>query len=119
MHSLDDAHSVGGAVEKVRIAEGYVLRSGFHLLAYVGHHYVSRDYAEGSVINRHNRTVTAKMLAAPAGLRVSSDAIRFAVEHGGVSRKGRQTGAVRRMKTYAFQREQWLRRNGSITFGQP
>src|ERR1035437_1714032 len=83
LHPLDDAHAVGRAVEEIRIAEGDMLRPGLHLLADVGQHNVSRNHSERPVVNGHNGTMTAEVLAAAARLRIPDNAIRLAIEQGG------------------------------------
>ncbi len=58
------------AVEEVRIAEGDVARASADLGANVGQHDVNRHHAKTAVVYRHDRTVTAPMLAPAARLRV-------------------------------------------------
>src|ERR1700688_689537 len=105
LHPLDDAHAVGRAVEEIRIAEGDMLRPGLHLLADVGQHNVSRNHSERPVVNGHNGTMTAEVLAATARLRISGDAIRLAIEQGGVSAERRQSRPGRYLKSHPFERD--------------
>ncbi len=76
LHPLDYAHAVCRAVEKIRATEGDMLRPGLRLLADI----VSRNHSERPVVNGHNGTMTAAVLAATARLRISGDAIRLAIE---------------------------------------
>lgn len=62
-------------VEKVRIAEGDVLRSGGNLLANIFQHDLAVHHAEYTVVDRNNRAVAAKMLASPARFRVAGNAV--------------------------------------------
>jgi len=68
VHGLQHAQRVGGAVEKIRVAEGDVLRACHHLLFDVGQHYVHLDRAELALIHRHHRAMPAQVLAAARGL---------------------------------------------------
>ena len=75
-------------VEEVRIAEGDVLRARRDLRAHVRQHDVDRDDAEAAVVDRHDRTVTAAVLAAAARLGVAGDpAVRADLQRG-VARQG-------------------------------
>ena len=62
-------------VEEVGIAEGDVLRAGLDLGADVGQHHLDRHDAELPVVDRHNRTVPAAMLAAAGGLGGADDGL--------------------------------------------
>src|SRR6185312_3034355 len=90
IHPLNDAHPMCGTVEEIRIAKSNVLGSSFYLLSYISDDDVSRNHAEGPVIDRHDWTVPAQMLAAAARFRVASDATCFAIKHAGVTGERRQ-----------------------------
>ena len=66
---LDDRQSVGRAIEEIGIAKGDVLGAGVDLAADVFEHDVALHDAENAVVNRHDRTMAAEMLAAAAGFR--------------------------------------------------
>src|SRR5271170_5695197 len=66
---------VADPVEKVRIAKGNMLRPGCHLLPDIRHHRVAGNNPKHTVVNRHNWAMPAKMLAAPASLRRSHNAM--------------------------------------------
>src|ERR1051326_1013548 len=68
MKSVDKFEGMLDTVEKIRITERDVLGAGRDLLAYVGEDYVAVYDAEDAFINRHDRAMTAEMLAAAAGL---------------------------------------------------
>ena len=69
-----DLHRVTDPVEEVGIAEGDVLRAGRDLAADIFQHHLALDDAKRAVVHRHDGTVTAQVLAAPAGLGVAHDA---------------------------------------------
>src|SRR2546429_6511124 len=63
------------AIEKIRIAEGNVLRAGHHLLANVREHNFTIHYPEHSLVNRHNRAMAAQMLASAARFGITGKAM--------------------------------------------
>src|SRR5213080_5448095 len=69
-----DLHRVTDPVEEVGIAEGDVLRASRDLAADIFPHHLALDDAKRAVVYRHDGTVTAQVLAAPAGLGVAHDA---------------------------------------------
>ena len=75
MEFLDEWNRVADTVEKVRIAERNVLRAGRHLPANVFQYNPARYDAKDAVVNRHDRAMPAKMLAAAAGFRRTNDSI--------------------------------------------
>src|SRR5262249_14449513 len=75
MQSLRDHHRVANAIEKIRIAEGDMLRPRRHLLANVFEHDFAVHYAKDAVVDGHNRTMTAEMLASPACFCVTRDTV--------------------------------------------
>src|ERR1035438_7777259 len=66
------------AVEKIRIAEGNVLSARVNLAANILEHHGARHDAKDSLVNRHDRAVTAKMLTASAGLCRADQSIAIA-----------------------------------------
>src|SRR5271154_3471343 len=74
MQRLNNRQRMRGTIEKVRIAEGNVLRPSLNLLANIFQYHVAIDNPKCAVVNRHNRAVTAVMLAAAAGFRITNRA---------------------------------------------
>jgi hypothetical protein len=66
---LRQPEAMGGAVKKVRVAEGNMGCSFSYLLPDVFHHHVCRDDAELSLVHRDYGAVPAQVLAASAALR--------------------------------------------------
>src|SRR6202167_2451996 len=62
-------------VEKVRIAKGNMLRPSRYLRADIRHHHYAINNPKHAVVNGHNGAMAAKMLAAPAGLGGSHNAM--------------------------------------------
>jgi hypothetical protein len=81
MQLADNGERVRAAVEKVGIAKGDVLGSRANLPADVFEHNLSWDDAKNTVVDGHNRAVTAEMLAAAAGLGVTRDEMAAAGQH--------------------------------------
>ena len=91
-----DVERVARAVEKVRIAEGDVSGASLDLRADVGQDDVGGNDAKAAVVDGHNRTVAAEVLAAPAGLRVAGNAARAVAETDRrIARERRKALAVR------------------------
>ena len=97
MKPLNDAPRVRGSVQKIRITERDMLRSGRHLLPDVGQHDVHRNNTKRTLVNRHNRTVAAQMLAPATRLRVphtlfplSASPVWVAAQDGQASPSGAQ-----------------------------
>ena len=93
---FDDAPRVRRTVEEIGIAEGDVLCARRDLLADVLEHGVHRNGVEPSIVDRHDRTMTAQMLASTRRIGAADDTPR-AVRHLQlrVTRKGRQTRTIR------------------------
>src|SRR5258708_2607137 len=68
MEFSNEFHGMADSVEKVRIAEGDVLRASSRLAANVFENNVAADNSKNTFVHRHDRTVPAKMFAAAAGL---------------------------------------------------
>src|SRR5215471_18563037 len=75
MQRFCEHYRVPNAIEKIRIAEGDVLRPRRHLLANVFEHDFAVHYAKDAVVDGYNRTVTAKVLASPARFRTSRNTV--------------------------------------------
>src|SRR5207248_727188 len=75
LQGFDNSQCVPSTVEKVRIAEGDVLRSGRHLLAEVGEHDFAIHYAEHTLVDGDDGAMTAQMFASPARFGVARDAV--------------------------------------------
>ena len=100
---MHDAHRVTDAVEEIRVAERHVLGAPRHLRPDVGQHHLRGHDAEPTVVDRHDRTVPAPMLAPTTRLRVADDlACRPALQRG-VSFERGQPAAVRRDEREARQ----------------
>src|SRR5215207_4732225 len=65
---------MGGTIEEIGVTEGEVLCSGRDLTRDVLQHDVRLHDEEPATVDRDDRTVTAEMLAAAAGLGVAGDA---------------------------------------------
>src|SRR5579859_3942738 len=72
---VNQFHGVADSVEKIRVAEGNVLRAGRHLPPHVFHHNAARDDAKHALINRNDRTMAAQMFAAAARFGGTHDAV--------------------------------------------
>ena len=109
MQRLDDGDGVANTVEEVGVAEGNVAGAGGDLLANVSEDDVALDDAEGTVVNRHNRTVSAEMLAAAAGFGIADDAMAFTRhDEMGVLFERRETAAVGDVELLAGEGDGWL-----------
>ncbi len=97
-HPGQDRLGVTDAVEEVGIAEGDVPRAGRHLGADVAEHDVNRDDPEAAVVDRHDRTVPAAVLAAAARFRVAGRAPLPGGLQGGIAGQRRQPAAIRHQK---------------------
>src|SRR5690606_19504740 len=95
---LDQRQGVADAVEEVRIAEADVTRAGFDLRANVGHHHVDGNDSEAPVVDRHDRTVPAHVLAAAGTLRVADRPPLTTNLQARISRERRQPRPIRRPK---------------------
>src|SRR5258708_34184073 len=69
VQGVHNGHGVAGAVEKIRVTEGDMLRSHGDLLADVGEHDVALHDPKSAVIDGDHRAMPAKMLTAPPGFR--------------------------------------------------
>ena len=78
MQRLDKRHGVADAVEEVRVAEGDVAGAGFDLAFHICQDDVGLNNAEFTLVDGHNRTVTAQVFAAATRLGVA-DSSRLAV----------------------------------------
>ena len=65
--------AVGGAVEKVGVAERDVLGAGFDLLSDIGQDDVALDDAECALIDGHYGAVAAEVFAASTGFGIAGD----------------------------------------------
>src|SRR5437764_13315266 len=74
MQRLDNGHGVARTIEKIRIAEGDVVRSGGHLPADIFQHYIRLHHAKNAAIYRHHRTMPAPVFAAARSFGVSGAA---------------------------------------------
>ena len=99
---LDDRHRVADTVEEVRVAERDVPGARRDLRANVGHDDVDRDDAESAVVDRHDRTVAAPVLAAAAGLGVAGRPAFAAPLQRRVLRERRQSAAIRHEEVHAW-----------------
>src|SRR5258705_6881837 len=77
---LNDPPGVRRAVEKIRIAEADVLRACLNLRADVVDDDVDRHCIKASLVDRHNRTVSAQMFAPARGVG-ASNRTRRAIGH--------------------------------------
>ena len=66
MESCDERQCVANAIEKIGVTKCDMRRSGRNLLPNVVEDNIARDDAEYAVVNRHDRAMSAKMLAAAA-----------------------------------------------------
>jgi DNA ligase D-like protein (predicted 3'-phosphoesterase) len=75
-----DALGMARPVQEVGVTERDVLRTGSDLGGDVGQDDLGRDHAEAPVVHRHDRAMTAPVLAPSAGFRVAGDPPR-AIRH--------------------------------------
>ena len=78
--SFDDTACVRRAVEEIRISKRDVLGAGRDLCPHVFEHHVDRDRAKRAAVHRHDRAMTAQVLAAAGGVR-GADRARRPVGH--------------------------------------
>src|SRR6266446_6020044 len=103
-----NGHGVAGAVEKIRVTEGDVLRSHGDLLADVGEHDVALHDPKNAVIDGDHRAMPAQMLTATAGFG-GTNALPCAVEvERGVGGQNGELGTVGRHKTQPVERYERL-----------
>ena len=81
VQGTDHPQRVGGAVEKVRVAERDVPGSRCHLLRDVGDDHVHRNDAEPPLVDGHHRTVAAPVLAPARSLGESGGPGRAVGHH--------------------------------------
>src|SRR5271167_678605 len=95
----NDGNRVPGAVKEVRISEGDVASTRVHLPSDVLQDYFFLDNPKPSLVHRHNRAVTAQVLAATARFRIARCAAlsRLQVQVG-ILRESRQPAAVGYLK---------------------
>jgi hypothetical protein len=111
MKRLDEFHGVTDAVEEIRIAEGDVLRAGGHLAANVFEHHLAADDSKHALVNRHDRAVAAKMLAAAARFRRANDAKAISGNNEvRVLLHRRHSGSIRHLELQPGQGNHGLRR---------
>src|SRR5205807_1135646 len=72
---LHKSHSVPDAIEKIRITERNVLRSGLYLLTNILEHNFAFHNPEDAFVNRNDGAVPAKVFASPTRFRVAGDAM--------------------------------------------
>ena len=99
---LDDRHRVADTVEKIRVTERNVPGARCDLRANVSHDDVDGDDAEAAVVDRHDRTVAAPVLAATARLGVSGRPALAAPLQRRVLRERRQSAAIRHEEVHAW-----------------
>src|SRR4030095_16787009 len=99
MQLVHDTRGVGNAIKKIRIAESDVPRAGCNLLADISEYNIARKHTELAGINRHDRTMTAKMFAAARRFGITGGPMRAVRKHHmGVFaqwRQGRAGGACK------------------------
>ena len=76
MQGFDETACVRGTVEKIRIAKRNVLDAGRNLLLDIREDDVDGDDAEVPVIDRHDRAMTAPVLAAARCIGRADEAAR-------------------------------------------
>src|SRR5260370_349220 len=81
MKCIDQLHRVPYPIKKVRIPERNMLPLARYALPHVRQHHVALHNPEHAVVNRHNRTMPAQMLAPSASLCRSHHAIPIARNH--------------------------------------
>src|SRR5712664_201008 len=114
---LNEFHGVADAVEEVRIAERDMLRAGSRLAANVFENNIAADDSKDTFVYRHDRTVPAKVFAAPAGLRRTHDAIAIARhDQMRIFFNGRQAGTVRYFERQPGKRDKRLGLPGRFLF---
>src|SRR5215475_2914905 len=64
MEFVNQFQCVTNPVKEVRIAKGNMLRDRRNLLADISHHHVATHDAKDPLVDRHDRAMPAKMLAA-------------------------------------------------------
>ena len=90
---------MGGAIEKIRIAEGNMPGPGLHLLQDIRHHYLDWHDAKFTLIHRHYRAMAAQMFAAAACLNEAEHFFASVRQYQmSVTLQAGQAGAVRRNK---------------------
>src|SRR5215471_17575708 len=67
----NDGNRVPGAVKEVRVSERDVASTRLHLPSDVLQDYFLLDNPKPSLVHRHNRAMTAQVLAATASLRIA------------------------------------------------
>ena len=98
---LDQIDGVLGTVEKIGVAEGDVGGAGGDLRANIGEHRFALDDSELAVVNRHDGTMPAEMLAAAARLGISDQPRAIALTQFGIAGEIGKAGAVGREKLAA------------------
>ena len=107
---LDDAHGMGGAVEEIGITKGDVLRPGRHLLGDVRQDHLRLHHEESPAVDRHDRAVAAKILAAAAGLGVADHArVAIGQRHVRVFLESGQLAAIGDQEPLSRQGDRWFR----------
>jgi hypothetical protein len=95
-------------VEKVRVAEGDVLRPRGHLSPDVFQHHLSLDDPELPAVHGDDRAVTAQVLATPAGLGIAHGPLPAIQDQGGIPCEGNQVPPVRDQEFLSGQRDHRL-----------
>src|SRR5215467_663222 len=104
MQRVYDPDRMSGAVEEVRISEGDVGRARLHLLPDIGQHDLALHNPKPPLIDGNNRAMTAEMLAAAAGLRISDQLLRAVVGELGVASQPGKARAPRNHECLTFER---------------
>src|SRR6202042_1608501 len=71
MERFGNGESMRRAIEKIRVAKSDVLGAGVDLATNIFENNFARDDTEDAVVDRHDGTVAAEMLATAAGFRVT------------------------------------------------
>ena len=110
----DDRDRVADAVPEIRIAERDVRGARRDLAAHVLEHHLARHHPEPALVDRHDRTMTAEMLAATRRLGVA-DVMDCAVRNVemGVALERRQPATVGRHEAQAIVGDQGWRGGNS------
>src|SRR5208283_275320 len=104
MQGFHQRYRVAHTIKEVRVAKGEVLRAGSNLLTDVREHNFAIDNPKDAVVDRHNRAVAAKMLAAAARFGVTGDTMLSTWQNQmRVGPERRQAVAVGHLKTQTSQ----------------
>src|SRR5579884_195238 len=103
MQALHQFQRMPGSVEKIRVTEGDVLGTGGYLAANIFYNNIVGHHAEAPVVDRHNGTMAATMLAAPTGFGVPHQPLLTARQNQPrIALERRQRASVRNAKRQSF-----------------